>query len=107
MAHRNAEHASYDDVWSALTPAQRDKFLRALNDPHSDLAKQLLTSEELKNEIVEPWWTRPSDGPTNQGASLRYGEKPSMMTIPPAVFRAADSAAAKGPSLLYNIFAVL
>ncbi|PCH44112.1 hypothetical protein WOLCODRAFT_164926 [Wolfiporia cocos MD-104 SS10] len=53
------DSASYDDIWAALTPAERDKFMRALQDPNSELAQQLLASEELEKERTEPWWEMP------------------------------------------------
>ncbi|KIP07070.1 hypothetical protein PHLGIDRAFT_127858 [Phlebiopsis gigantea 11061_1 CR5-6] len=97
--------ASYEDIWSVLTPTQRDKFLAALNDPSSDLAQQLLASEELEEQIEGPWWERPSETSTTRGR--RYGSNPAMMNVPEAALKASAGAASSGPSLLYNIFATL
>lgn len=109
------DKASYDDLWSALTPAERDKFLKALNDPTSELAQQLLASEDLEKQIVEPWWERLLDDvevsdstlPAGLRRTRRYGEKPDLIDIPPAAVKAAEIAGTGGPSLLYNICAVM
>ncbi|THG95701.1 hypothetical protein EW026_g6011 [Hermanssonia centrifuga] len=109
------DHASYDELWSALTPAERDKFMKALNDPSSELAQQLLASEELEEQTVEPWWDRPSDYEKEEPDAMvsvtkisrRYGARPAMMDVPAPVMNASAGVAATGPSLLYNICAVL
>ncbi|PSR73893.1 hypothetical protein PHLCEN_2v10290 [Hermanssonia centrifuga] len=109
------DHASYDELWSALTPAERDKFLKALNDPSSELAQQLLASEELEEQTVEPWWDRPSDYEKEEQDAMvsvtkisrRYGARPAMMDVSAPVMNASAGVAATGPSLLYNICAVL
>ncbi|EKM50170.1 uncharacterized protein PHACADRAFT_32993 [Phanerochaete carnosa HHB-10118-sp] len=108
------ENASHEEIWSALSPAQQDKFLKALNDPSSDLAQQLLTSEELEKQIEEPWWERPSDlsglaSDAHQRGTkgARYGVRPEITSIPHAALNASAGAASMGPSLLYNIFATL
>lgn len=99
------DNASYEDVWSALTSAQQDKFMAALNDPSSELAQQLLASEELEEQIEEPWWERQSE--THTARTRRYGSKPAMMTVPEVALKASAGAASSGPSLLYNVFATL
>ena len=102
-------------MWSTLTPDERDKFLRALNDPSSELGQQLLASEELEAQSTEPWWERPADHidddpqTTGQIASgvRRYGYKPNFVDIPTAAIKASERAGTSGPTLLYNICAVL
>ncbi|KAG7443578.1 uncharacterized protein BT62DRAFT_874863, partial [Guyanagaster necrorhizus] len=42
-----------DELWSRLTPAERTKFLNAVADPSSELARSLLASEEYERS---PWW---------------------------------------------------
>ena len=79
--------------------------MKALNDPSSELAQQLLASEELEKQIEEPWWDRPSDSSATY--RRRYGTRPKMMHVPETALKASTSAASSGPSLLYNIFAVL
>ena len=104
------EKASYDEIWAALTPAEREKFLNAVIDPKSELAKQLLSSEELEKQIKAPWWDRPHK-PAEQGRILsklhNYGRKPDIIDIPVSAVKAVEAAGVDGPSLLYNICAVL
>ncbi|KAJ3520784.1 hypothetical protein NM688_g9114 [Phlebia brevispora] len=115
LASVDLNSASYDDIWTALTPPERDRFLKALNDPSGELAQQLLASEELESQIVEPWWLQQTDDeesaqPAVLGLSRRirrFGDKPKFVHIPPAARKAAESVGTSGPSLLYNICAVL
>ncbi|RDX50264.1 hypothetical protein OH76DRAFT_1555794 [Lentinus brumalis] len=108
------DSASYDELWNALTPAERDKFLRALQDPDSELAKQLLASEVLEREQVEPWWeaqpeltSEDSDSTsTPQASPRRHGTKPSIMPLPDPLIKRSSEASTTGPLLLYNICAV-
>lgn len=106
--------ASYDDVWAALTPAERDKFLKALGDPRSDLAQQLLASEELERERVEPWWEshaqldaagEPTPQPSGGLQDKRFGVKPEIMAIPASMVEMTP-VAGKQPLLLYNLCAI-
>ncbi|KAL1945141.1 hypothetical protein VTO73DRAFT_2761 [Trametes versicolor] len=107
----NLDSASYEELWAALTPAERDKFLKALEDPNSELAQQLLASEELERERVNPWW----EAPTASGSEdLSGGEAerkdrtrpPPIMPIPAPLVKQAANNALSGPLLLYNICAV-
>ncbi|KAI0630666.1 hypothetical protein C8Q77DRAFT_219757 [Trametes polyzona] len=103
------DSASYEELWAALTPAERDKFMRALNDPDSDLAKQLLASEELERERVEPWWTAPTEPDSKHvstEATRSHGSRPPIMQIPPPLVEQSANNALSGPLLLYNISAV-
>lgn len=72
-----------------LTPAERSKFIKVFDDPTSELAQQLLSSEQLEKEIQEPWWEAPNtdeDGGEDAVQNLRpgrqYGERPTFMDIP-------------------------
>ena len=104
-------------MWSHLTPTERDKFLKALNDPSSELAQQLLTSEELETQIVDPWWDQPSDYGEERPQPVidasgarkirRYGHKPKFLDVPTSAIKASENVGTTGPSLLYNICAVL
>ena len=111
----SVDRASYDELWNALTPAEREKFLRAVNDPNSELAQQLLASEELEKVQVEPWWEpeppphtepAPSDASTPAAPQRRRGAKPAVMQIPEPLVKQASSNALSGPLLLYNICAL-
>ncbi|PCH44107.1 hypothetical protein WOLCODRAFT_133088 [Wolfiporia cocos MD-104 SS10] len=111
------DSASYDDIWAALTPAERDKFMRALQDPNSELTQQLLASEELEKERIEPWWETPtgmdadaedqipSDASKKAELHRRYGTKPPVMQVPSSMLN-TPSVPGKSPMLLYNICAV-
>ncbi|OCH87816.1 hypothetical protein OBBRIDRAFT_813960 [Obba rivulosa] len=105
------ENTSYEELWAKLTPAERDKFMRALNDPSGELAQRLLSSEELEKVRIEPWWEAPSspEEDTGNAASTlvsrkKHGKRPAMMRVPKSLVDA--SATREGPSLLYNICAV-
>ncbi|KAI1788145.1 hypothetical protein LXA43DRAFT_974958 [Ganoderma leucocontextum] len=118
MQNIDLDAASYDELWAALTPAERERFLRGVNDPHSDLAQQLLASEELEKAQVEPWWEPEPQSPVDErpappGVSApptltgrKHGVKPSIMAIPEALAKQAATSAVSGPLLLYNICAL-
>ncbi|KDQ25058.1 hypothetical protein PLEOSDRAFT_1078943 [Pleurotus ostreatus PC15] len=100
-----------DDLWTLLTPSQQQKFLKALQDPSSELAQQLLASEQIEKDTVLPWWNDHNHGiPEPDGEhetelkdSLRYGEDPRPMPVPTRLVTPVEG----GPSLVYNIVAVL
>jgi hypothetical protein len=101
MTHLDS--TSPDDLWSMLTPEERKKFMKALDNPSSELAQQLLASEALDSERLEPWWEAPSlnDG-TQALPTKRYGVKPEAMPIPSAIPKMPVT----GSPLLYNICAM-
>lgn len=103
--------ASYEDLWAALSPAERERFTKALRDSNSELAQQLLSSEEIEKVRIEPWWEAPGDvdeeGPSAAWrAQKRYGKRPAMMEIPEHMAR-TPPAPGKLPLLLYNLCAVM
>ena len=113
MILRNpTDSASYDDLWTALTPAERNKFLAALRDPTSELAQQLLTSEQLENDRVAPWWDNEDDisiGDSPDSSTsprgkrqARFGHHPEVMDIPQQL----QTPQSRNP-LLYNTVALL
>jgi hypothetical protein len=91
-----SEQVNPDELWSALNPAERARFEKALRDPSSDLAQQLLSSTELEEDRLAPWWEAPqfvesvSVGAREiapaqvkgGGSSQRYGAPPEMLTVP-------------------------
>ncbi|KAJ7757080.1 hypothetical protein B0H16DRAFT_1721544 [Mycena metata] len=93
-----------ENLWAILTPAEREKFLKVMEDPSSDLAMELLASEELEVEKQDPWWSAPVipmqdlPGPSTK----RYGVPPNPIGIPSSL----ASPNPVGPSLIYNICAV-
>ncbi|KAJ3482592.1 hypothetical protein NLI96_g6876 [Meripilus lineatus] len=112
LENLDIDSASYDDLWAALTPAERDKFLAALRNPTSELAQQLLTSEKLENDRVEPWWDDEDDisiddTPESSTSSknihqARFGHRPEVMDIPQQL----QTSQAQNP-LLHNTVALL
>lgn len=94
---------SPDDLWSILTLEERKKFMKALDNPSSELAQQMLASETLDSERLKPWWEAPSlnDG-TQALPTKRYGIKPEAMPIPSAIPKLLVT----GSPLLYNICAI-
>lgn len=101
-------------MWNALTPAERERFLRALDDPHSELAQQLLASEDLEKEQIEPWWeaaaTAEVEDPTGSSSTRppkrRHGGKPTIMPIPEPLVKQSSHTAVTGPLFLYNLIAL-
>ncbi|KAI0832073.1 hypothetical protein BC628DRAFT_1453207 [Trametes gibbosa] len=107
------DSASYEELWDALTPAQREKFLHALDDPHSELAQKLLSSAELERDTVVPWWETPTQPdsddlprPSDQPTDRRHGLRPSIMPIPAPLAKQSSATALNSPFLLYNLCAL-
>ncbi|TFY54456.1 hypothetical protein EVG20_g9695 [Dentipellis fragilis] len=113
LAGMDLGEVSYDKLWSHLTEAERAKFMHAVQDPSSELAQQLLTSQELVEDAVEPWWDAPSAVPLEedegecarppQAEKKRYGHKPEPLQVPEALLNAASPTL----PLAYNLMAVL
>lgn len=85
--------------------------MKVFNDPTSELAQQLLSSEQLDKEIQDPWWQRPnvteddSDDlrfSYDQRTGHRYGDRPSLIHIPETMVKPL----AAGRSLVYNILSI-
>lgn len=112
---------SHEQLWSALNPEEQDRFMKALGDPSSELTQQLLASDELDKQRIEPWWEAPDpsiqteiedemcETPSSRSHNVTksYGVKPQMMNIPDAVISASSKSLNQGPSLLYNVVATL
>ena len=78
--------------------------MKILQDPSSELAQQLLASEELQSEQMEPWWEAPSiQDRTESELAKRYGSAPEIMPMPSTL----PMLPATGSPLIYNICAVL
>ena len=74
--------------------------MKILQNPSSESAQQLLASEELESEQVEPWWEAPS---IQESVVKRYGSAPEIMRIPSTL----PETPVTGSPLIYNICAVL
>ena len=85
-----------------LTPKERAKFLQAVNDPSSEVAQQLLSSDELRKNLREPWWkvsSLPDDPilPRHQVEAV-----PAMIDIPDSMLKPIPNR----PLLVYNIVSI-
>ncbi|KAI5895243.1 uncharacterized protein SCHCODRAFT_01087873 [Schizophyllum commune H4-8] len=100
-----------DELWELLTPEQRAKFMEAVNNPESELARSLLVSEQVA--IRPPWWE--ADASRNEGkarpnsgegpASIEGGRssRPSSMRIPARMVKPLPVGQV---SLVYNFVAI-
>ncbi|KAJ7057137.1 hypothetical protein C8F01DRAFT_1211213 [Mycena amicta] len=70
-----------DQLWSLLKPEERERFLKAMEDPSNELATQLLASEDLERDKLEPWWTAPTLL-AESSSQRRFGVPPEPIQIP-------------------------
>ena len=84
-----------------LTPKEREKFLQTVNNPSSEVAQQLLSSDELRKNLREPWWkvSSLSDDPT---LPRRQAGEPAIIDIPDAMLKPIPNR----PLLVYNIVSI-
>ncbi|KAF5336161.1 hypothetical protein D9611_006356 [Ephemerocybe angulata] len=96
------ESVSPDALWSMLTPEEQKKFMIAMRDPSSEIAQQLLSSQELRENLREPWWTRTRvpDDPNIPRSDTQ--EEPTMMTIPESMLKPVPNR----PLLVYNLASI-
>ncbi|KAJ6481790.1 hypothetical protein C8R45DRAFT_1215609 [Mycena sanguinolenta] len=105
MQDVDLDSTSPDQLWTLLTPAEREKFLKAMRDPQGALAVQLLASAELEGELKqEPWWVRPPE-PEPDESPPAPGRRPEPLQVP-ASLSAMPNSSRTAPSLMYNICAV-
>ena len=88
-----ADSVSPEDLWDLLPEEQRIKFLKTMEDPSSDLTKQLLADGGLREQFA-PWWRSREDP---------IAKCPAMISIPRTMVEGMPN---DGPPLLYNICAV-
>lgn len=96
---------STDHLWSKLTPSEQKQFMKALEDPTSELAQRLLASQELENDRHDPWWEAPvtMDGVTAQpDLRRRHGPRPDALRVPSILVTSFPN----GPPLIYNMCAI-
>ncbi|KAJ6610506.1 hypothetical protein B0H10DRAFT_1222309 [Mycena sp. CBHHK59/15] len=98
------ESTSPEHLWTLLAPSEREKFLKVMDDPSSDLALQLLASEDLETHKQQPWWDASSADldPTAFPSKKRLGVPPSPIQVPLSLLSSNRS----GQSLMYNICAL-
>ncbi|KAL1725797.1 hypothetical protein EV714DRAFT_287664 [Schizophyllum commune] len=100
-----------DELWEMLTPEQRAKFLEAVNNPESELARSLLASEQAA--IRPPWWEvdvsrGAGDASTTEvematGSEEEPSSRPSPMHIPTRMIKPLPVGQV---SLVYNFVAI-
>lgn len=88
------DSVSPDDLWDLLPDDQRVKFIKTMENPSSELTKQLLAEGGLLHEQFTPWWKNDGDP---------SAKRPAMMKIPRMMVEGAQK---DGPPLYYNICAV-
>ncbi|KAF9269090.1 hypothetical protein L218DRAFT_418922 [Marasmius fiardii PR-910] len=90
------ENAAHEDIWDRLTEDEKSRFLKAVENPESDLGKDLLAHSR---EEFEPWWEihrNEDEDPESQ--------MPEPMRIPSTMVRATPIST--GPPLIYNLCAI-
>ncbi|KIJ34956.1 hypothetical protein M422DRAFT_262918 [Sphaerobolus stellatus SS14] len=97
----NLDEADSNALWALLSPSRREAFLKAMKDPESELAQQLLASEELHRNLHKPWWESPSLDEETLEQTSEYGKPPKTMAIPENLILVA----VKAP-IIYNITAL-
>lgn len=102
-----------EQLWSVLTPAERDKFAAAVRDPASNLTQTLLESQELDDAVTRPWWEAPSEtayqnvvGRVDSRMHHKFGYKPQLMSVPPSMIPSSKGPVLAFP-LAYNLMAIL
>ena len=93
------ESASPDVLWSLLSQAEKDRFMKAVNDPNSELAQKLLSEQEMLKHFTDPWWSGPP--PNREELDTRH-LPPRTLEIPSALLKPVPNR----PLLAYNIAAV-
>ncbi|KAN0130040.1 hypothetical protein V8E53_012194 [Lactarius tabidus] len=109
LAGVDLESASADNIWAALTPEERSRFTRVIQDPTSELTKTLLTSPDLVDDIPAPWWTSSSKTPPVNAPAPRPARAPELISMPHSlsVSRTPPSTPAPAFPLAYNLVAIL
>jgi hypothetical protein len=100
-----------DRIWAALTPEERTRFTSAVRDPTSELAKTLLSSSDIADDIPTPWWEASSSIPgehTPTRLTSRAVRPPDVMPIPEALLMATPPPSSMPAfPLAYNLVAIL
>lgn len=92
------DNADPDALWSLLTAEERSKFLSAMGNPSSDLAQQLLNSEELERDKQRPWW---------EASGIEDGEGTSSREIEPILIPLSMvKPSSDSKTFIYNMCAI-
>ena len=100
--------ASADNIWAVLTAEERARFTRAVQDPASELAKTLLASPDIADDVPTPWWEASSSTPQAHAPPSHPARVPDVMAIPEALLVApTPSPPTPAFPLAYNLVAIL
>ncbi|KAJ6591142.1 hypothetical protein DFH09DRAFT_1273806 [Mycena vulgaris] len=110
LAHLDLESTPPSALWALLPRAARARFLRAMGDPSSPLARELLAAASVGAGVV-PWWEVASASDASaEGipAPTPEASAPPPIALPPALTAPAPAPApAAARALIYNIAALL
>ncbi|KAF8661330.1 hypothetical protein AX16_001426 [Volvariella volvacea WC 439] len=95
------DSASPDAIWHLLTEEEKRKFVRALDNPDSELAQTLLSSEVLEQAKQTPWWES-DDVAKGSSEPRQRGTRPEAIKVPVAMVKPHPT----GPSLVFNMAAI-
>ncbi|KAK1228466.1 hypothetical protein PQX77_008484 [Marasmius sp. AFHP31] len=90
------ENAAYEDIWERLKEDERKRFIKAIDNPDSDLRRDFVLSEEH----CKPWWEGHLEG---ESAELQKAAHPTPMRVPLTMVKATSIPT--GPPLIYNFIA--
>ncbi|KAH8832918.1 hypothetical protein DL96DRAFT_1811486 [Flagelloscypha sp. PMI_526] len=100
LAKLDIENAPSEALWELLTPEERARFLKAVDDPQSDLAQTLLAAQQKI-----PWWDG-NDSLSIAKLSVADDENmPKLMSIPAELMSA--SLTSTHPLPVWNLIAIL
>lgn len=96
------EATSSEALWELLKPEERSRFLKALNDPKSELAQSLLTAQHRS-----AWWDDARRTTPSYWLSEAQddGEMPKSLQIPAALLSASLNST--HPLPVWNLVAIL
>ena len=92
-------------MWEMLTPAERRKFVKALENPSSELAQTLLASKQLEVEIEQPWWINGVEDFDREHLSQEAKEierRPTPIRVPQSMVKPVPP----GHPLVFNLLAI-
>lgn len=75
--------------------------MEMLRDPNSELAQQLLSSEELEKSRRKPWWEE-SDIEDEEDTNHLSKTRPEVILIPSSMVKPVPTS----PPLVYNVCAI-
>lgn len=105
FAELDIDSLSPETMWEMLTPAERRKFVKALENPSSELAQTLLASKQLEVEIEQPWWINGVEDFDREHLSQEAKEierRPTPIRAPQSMVKPVPP----GHPLVFNLLAI-